>query len=232
VFDPLSCFRGGDENDAADTTRFVVPMRRLVKETDATILMVHHANKNSARNDDFSQHASRGSSALTDGVRWQAGLFPVPQDKQPQKSGMDFSQAQCRRYAKFAVTKNNYALHQDDMWVTTDDNGILIKATFDPAGKHGNSASGANTLKLVKQEELKGRTYSKSQFAQKFCGRGGPLGLGRDAVLRELERHIDEGRLVEQEPDKATRGVTRVMRSPIDRDAETAAEYSRQSRGD
>jgi hypothetical protein len=238
VIDPLSCFRGGDENDAIDTTRFVVSMRRLVKETDATILMVHHTNKNSARNGDFSQHSARGSSALTDGVRFQAGLFPKEQDQSKETKGLNF--APNRRYAKFAVTKNNYAQHQDDIWVTTDDNGVLVKAIFDPGGKCVSGAGeanmgGANILKLMHQEAQKDRFYSKSQFASKFSGKRGPLGRGRDAILRALDEQIDEGWVFECPPDKPTRGLVQIMKLSqmyydleTDADLETEAEYRRQ----
>ena len=41
VIDPVSRFRGGDENAADDTTRFVEAIEHLVKQTGAAVLAVH-----------------------------------------------------------------------------------------------------------------------------------------------------------------------------------------------
>ncbi|MEJ7667586.1 MAG: AAA family ATPase [Casimicrobiaceae bacterium] len=81
ILDPVSRFRGGEENSAEDTTRFVEAAEALVKLTGAAVLLVHHTNKASYQGSDQSQGASRGSSALTDGVRLQINLgTPAPNE--------------------------------------------------------------------------------------------------------------------------------------------------------
>ena len=65
VLDPVSRFRGGEENAAEDTTRFVEVAEKLAKQTGAALLLVHHANKNSMQGGEQNQAASRGSSALS-----------------------------------------------------------------------------------------------------------------------------------------------------------------------
>lgn len=47
IVDTLSrCFVGGDENSAQDMSVFVESCERLQRATDATVLVVHHVNKN------------------------------------------------------------------------------------------------------------------------------------------------------------------------------------------
>ena len=45
IIDPVSRFRGGNENYAEDATRFVEAAELIAKTTGATVLLLHHANK-------------------------------------------------------------------------------------------------------------------------------------------------------------------------------------------
>ena len=74
IVDPAARFRGGEENAAEDTTRFVEALEMLAKLTGAAVIVVHHVNKSSMQGGDANQSASRGSSALSDGVRLQINL--------------------------------------------------------------------------------------------------------------------------------------------------------------
>ena len=81
VIDPAARFRGGEENAAEDTTRFVEAIETLAKRTGAAVLVVHHTNKVSMQGGEQNQSASRGSSALTDGVRLQINSwYPKPDE--------------------------------------------------------------------------------------------------------------------------------------------------------
>ena len=77
VIDPVARFRGGEENSAEDTTRFVEAAEKLAQLTGAAVLLVHHANKLSMQSGEQNQAAARGSSALSDGVRLQINLAPL-----------------------------------------------------------------------------------------------------------------------------------------------------------
>jgi len=81
LLDPASRFKGGDENAAADATRFVEALEYIARETGTAVLAVHHANKASLNGNGASQAAARGSSALTDGVRWQMNLSTMTPDE-------------------------------------------------------------------------------------------------------------------------------------------------------
>ena len=77
IFDPSARFRGGDENSNADATRFVQALEYLAQSTGATVLIAHHSGKGATNAKVADQDASRGASALTDGIRWQMALTPL-----------------------------------------------------------------------------------------------------------------------------------------------------------
>jgi hypothetical protein len=75
ILDPGSRFMGPEaEKDNAQATRFIECLERLTQLPGRpTVLLAHHTTKTAlAGNTD--QGAARGSSALTDGARWQVNL--------------------------------------------------------------------------------------------------------------------------------------------------------------
>lgn len=79
ILDPVSRFSGGDENSSRDMTRFVEQAERIRKALGCTVLLVHHGNKQSFSQGAYvGQAASRGSSALVDGVRCVVQLTELP----------------------------------------------------------------------------------------------------------------------------------------------------------
>lgn len=75
ILDPLRQFHAGDENSSWDMTQVVHRMQHLACHTGSAVLLTHHANKASAGAQSTERaNAARGSSALTDGVRWQLNL--------------------------------------------------------------------------------------------------------------------------------------------------------------
>ncbi len=83
ILDPASRFLGPEaEIDNAAATRWIEHAEELTQLPGRpTVLFAHHTNKN-ALGGETDQGAARGSSALTDGARWQANLDRVMiQDK-------------------------------------------------------------------------------------------------------------------------------------------------------
>lgn len=77
VLDPVSRLLGADaETDNAAATQFIALLEELSMDLpgNPTILFAHHVNKTALQQEKQGQSAARGSSALTDGVRWQANL--------------------------------------------------------------------------------------------------------------------------------------------------------------
>lgn len=106
VIDPLRRFYDGDENDSGIMTSVINAFEAISRESGTTIVMTHHATKSSAidgRSD--TQQAARGSSAFSDGVRWQANLAfqgAVPSGAQEKKGTID-------QTYRLVISKSNYA---------------------------------------------------------------------------------------------------------------------------
>lgn len=179
LIDPASRFRGGVENSAEDTTRFVQQLERVSQATGATVLVLHHVNKGSSQAEEASSNASRGSSALTDGVRWQMNLAK-PNSKEAKTLGINGDMRHRRLIA--AVTKNNYGPPQADVLLARGEGGYLsvcaAQMIVDPL---------KNLIDLITFEEALGNEYSANTFEKKFGGIDGPLKIGKVA-LRDIIR--------------------------------------------
>jgi RecA-family ATPase len=77
IFDPISRFLGAEaETDNASATQFIALLENLilVLKGRPTIILGHHMNKSGVSGTNTDQAAARGSSALTDAVRFQINL--------------------------------------------------------------------------------------------------------------------------------------------------------------
>ena len=188
VFDPGSRFRGGDENAAEDATRFVEQLERVAKRTGATVLVAHHTRKGASNTEETDQSASRGSSALTDGVRWQMNLR-VPTDAQLKTHGLQKNGQ--RRFLLAKVTKSNYSPPSEEQILVRKDSGYLVVLQ---------SAGGPITLEdrlidLIRTEAAAGKTYSAAQVEDTFGGETGLLKVGKNAVRDALTSLLSKGHL-------------------------------------
>jgi RecA-family ATPase len=134
----------GDENNSADMTRLVVALENLGKHTGAAILGLHHANR-SASSDMSTQHASRGSSALVDGARWQINL-----SRMDEKTAGTYSIPERERYEYVALdfVKSNYLPPRPRSWLQRQPGGRLKLANLaNPQQKpKGRAFAGARLL--------------------------------------------------------------------------------------
>lgn len=188
IIDPASRFRGGNENAAEDTTRFVESLERVSQQTGATVLVLHHANKISQSAGEANQNASRGSSAMTDGVRWQMNLSRPSKEDARKLYGI--SEDRRHNYLLAAVTKNNYGPPQADVVMIRGEHGILHASN-----EHLSLPKPEDTLiSLLKSETVAGRTYSLNAFEKQFGGEQKPFKMGvlalrklvNDALTRNL----------------------------------------------
>lgn len=113
IVDPIRRFHDGDENDSSAMTQLVVVLESLAKHTGAAVLAVHHANRASA-SDAGSQHASRGSSALVDGARWQLNLS-LMDEKTATTYGL--TDAERLSYIAVDIAKSNYLPSKGRSWL-------------------------------------------------------------------------------------------------------------------
>lgn len=84
ILDPVSRLMGADaETDNAAATQFIALLEELTIDLpgNPTVLFAHHISKAAKKEGKQDQTAARGSSALTDGVRWQVNLNKDESDK-------------------------------------------------------------------------------------------------------------------------------------------------------
>lgn len=123
ILDPISRFLGADaETDNAAATQFISFLERLILEFrgQPTILFGHHMSKNAqaARNTD--QGAARGSSAITDGVRWQANLEKVRKTLSSEEDEYELDQIILR------CVKSNFTAILPSLRLKKSEDGILF----------------------------------------------------------------------------------------------------------
>jgi regulatory protein RepA len=109
IFDPLSRFIQGDENDNTNATAHITILEQFTKlPGNPTILCAHHTNKGALTpGRSSSQTDARGASSLVDGARWMAVLNKrTPLDGQAR--------------ATFSVEKTNYTAPLDPIELIRD----------------------------------------------------------------------------------------------------------------
>lgn len=134
ILDPVSRLMGADaETDNAAATQFIALLEELIIDLPGkpTILFAHHQNKLSLHAKEKSQTAARGSSALTDGVRWQILLSKENNDE--------------REEIKLTMTKTNFTAFAPGINLEKDREGFLqisLNKTQDkPIPKNGDRIS-------------------------------------------------------------------------------------------
>jgi hypothetical protein len=200
IIDPASRFRGGDENAAEDTTRFVQALERITKELGATVLVTHHSNKGAFSASEQNQSASRGSSALTDGVRWQLNLMTFG-EREAKNYGI--SSEERGLYLTAALTKSNYSAPRPPVILQRGAGGYLHRAKLVSNKDVQASDLKSRIVALVASEAKDGRRYSKTGFANQFGRKDGSLGAGNNTVRDILGELIAAG-LVRVEGGKLT----------------------------
>lgn len=182
IIDPASRFRGGEENSNEDATRFVEALETLAKHTGATVLIAHHTNKGSYGGDaEPGQGASRGASALTDGLRWQMNLHR-PTDKQ--LGGIGAPKEQASRYVSATVTKTNYSAFPAPVTLERLDNGYLTAVTAAQAQQRAENAAVIRIVAVLMQQP---KPITARQLEERFGGVAGPLKMPKHDVRRIVQ---------------------------------------------
>jgi RecA-family ATPase len=205
--DPLSRFRGGDENAARDTSALVQAVDWLSQETAAAIVLVHHVGKAAATTGAASnQHAARGSSSLVDGVRFGWSMSPVTP---PEAKRLGVSEDDRRNFAKFSNTKNNYAKKFDDLFFDTS-TGQLRQVFPSNINSHQADSEPVMTAAfekiktLVAKHGATGVRFSHRSFVETFAGLQGEFSMSKAALDLALKRAVTSGTVVAR--DRKGRG--------------------------
>ena len=123
IIDPLRRLHDGDENSSSAMTHIVQVLEALAKHTGAAVIAAHHVGKGAIFNEaaDLAA-ASRGSSALTDAVRWQVNLSAMSETV-ARKHGLS---GQHKSYAGLNFAKANYIAPEPTMWLKRLEGGVLM----------------------------------------------------------------------------------------------------------
>lgn len=200
VLDPVSRFRGGEENSNDHATRFVEAVEALRGATGANVLLPHHVTKDGMRAgaERLSADGLRGASALLDGVRWAAAMGTMSKDAAPDY-GID--PAEAGNYVRLDAVKNNYAAPWPGMWLQRTSGGVLIPAqiarsTEARAERRGEERYQAALPKLVDLVRLKPMTQRQILA---YAGVEGVFGLGINALRSVVHRALEEGHIRERD---------------------------------
>jgi RecA-family ATPase len=196
IIDPASRFRGGNENTAEDATRFVEALELIAKTTGATVLVLHHANKASTKDGEQNQTASRGSSALTDGVRFQMNLALVT-DKQATDLGLE--EGTKHEYIAAKITKSNYAPAGGMVFLRRGEQGVLTYHEPSKAHRATQAVRLSLLVQVVREEAANKKFYSKSSFADRYGDPKGLFTMGKNKLGGLIDGALAAGVLV-QEP--------------------------------
>ena len=179
IVDPVSRFRGGEENSAGDTTRFVQALQYIRDQLSATVLTLHHVNKG-AKTNGSTQNNARGSSAFIDGVRLVYELNAISEEEVKKHYG---ASGVIPRLMTLNSVKSNYGKPIESLTLAKKMDGSLELFSMQ-AGQH---------QKLAILQEIKASKLSKTQFKQTYGGVTRKFGLAEKTLLDKLTEYEKEG---------------------------------------
>jgi hypothetical protein len=138
ILDTLRNFHSSDENNSTAMSILISHLRGIAARTGCAILFLHHTNKSAAvSGQGDTQQASRGSSVLTDNIRWQAYLAGMTNeesekliDENSHPIGEDKGY-----YVRFGISKQNYGSPFAERWFKRGKGGILEPVTLSPTAR-------------------------------------------------------------------------------------------------
>jgi len=123
ILDTLRRFHGCDENDGSAMARLLGNLELIASRTGCSSLFLHHTSKAALWNQaGDQQQASRGSSVLTDNVRWQSYLAIITPGEAKKYR---ITTEPISRYVRFGVSKANYHPGIHPRWFIRGTAGVL-----------------------------------------------------------------------------------------------------------
>jgi RecA-family ATPase len=123
--DTFRRFHDKDENSSGEMSKVIEALERIAKVTGAAVVFLHHTNKGAALNGTGAeQQSSRGSSVLTDNIRWQANLTGMTPNEATKLKVHDDHRS---RFVKLSLSKVNYGPPHPAMWLQRGPSGFLLK---------------------------------------------------------------------------------------------------------
>ena len=125
ILDPIRQFHVGDENDSGAMTALVQACQTMAARTRAAVIFAHHVNRSSTQMGlGDTAGAARGSTALTDGVRWQLNLSEPSRDVARSRGiGVD----ERKGFVMVDIAKANYLPPQRSEMLQRLPGGVLLR---------------------------------------------------------------------------------------------------------
>jgi RecA-family ATPase len=154
ILDTLSRIHRLDENSNGDMAQVITSLERLAVKTGASVLYLHHVNKNSAREGQADQQqASRGASALVDNPRWCGYVARMSEKEASQLSERRFERSPIgedrKNFMRFGVSKQNYGEDLADRWYKRECGGVLVPAKLTTTNAEDTSSAGRMRLEFL-----------------------------------------------------------------------------------
>lgn len=163
VLDTLRTSHMEDENDSGAMSRLLATLQSAALRHGCAVLFLHHTSKAAAMSGQGSaQQAARGSSVITDNARGQFHLSGMTEQDAYGENGRLFDRSAPEsvrnisldgedragrplrlRYARFGVSKSNYAAPWPDVWLRRNDGGVLSCADIGPPPRGSQGAAPA-----------------------------------------------------------------------------------------
>lgn len=211
--DPVSRFRGGNENDNEAATRFVEVIEKLRAATGASVLMAHHMSKEGLRAgaDRLTPEALRGASALLDAVRWAAAMGTLRKDA---AEDYDVAPEDAAKFVRLDVVKSSYAAPWEGLWLERLPGGVLVPTDLEYAPRKRRKEEQdedryheilPKLQGLIRQYQEKGEPLTRTRLRD-FAGKSGLFGIGDHALRSIVERALAEGQISEHDSGDKRRG--------------------------
>lgn len=141
IIDTLSRAHGLDENDNGAMSRLVARLEKVVRQTGAGLLYLHHTSKAAAlAGQGGLAQAARGASALIDNARWCGNLMKMTQDEAEslrESSGLSIGEERRGFFMRYEIGKQNYGQVQQGQWYERAAGGVLKPVALVQARRSG-----------------------------------------------------------------------------------------------
>lgn len=132
ILDTLRSFHSADENDGTAMSVLIGHIRAIAARRQSAIVFLHHSSKALAISGQGDmQQASRGSSVLTDNIRWQAFLAGMTKEEAAKLTDYEFAKRinipddERGFFVRFGISKQNYGAPLNERWFRRKDGGVL-----------------------------------------------------------------------------------------------------------
>jgi RecA-family ATPase len=200
IFDPLSRFYVGNENDTTQATFFCSLLERIAKKTGASVLISHHTNKVAGKGRvALFQESLRGSSGFTNACRWQLNMAAVDEGE---AKDLGIDPKEVNRYIWMKVTKKNFGPPEPPFLLRRENHGVLRRVVT-PEVMETREVLHA-IMRRISEESMNGKTFTKRTFCRAYNRTWHSYGE------KKLEKLIDdaiEAGTISTRPGKNARNV-------------------------